>query len=170
MTRSFISAAVLATLTLISCGSDGDTTGAEPVQEAPAAVNSEPLVGTSETAAPDDRTGVSVADDSDDSAGEQRFPDVIDATATESSGSWTFNVTVSSPYDSPERYADGWRIVGPDGTEFGFRLLTHDHGAEQPFTRSLSDVSIPDDVGVVTIEARDQANGFGGETFELQLR
>ena len=102
-------------------------------------------------------------------ASDQEFPDIIDASAMLTNGAWTFRVTVSSPYDSPERYADGWRILGPDGTEYGFRLLTHDHASEQPFTRSLSDVQIPAGIDVVTIEGRDQLNGFGGGTFDLSM-
>jgi hypothetical protein len=104
-----------------------------------------------------------------DVAGDQRYPDVVDAAARQDGETWAFDVTISSPYDTPERYADGWRVLAPDGTELGFRLLTHDHAAEQPFTRSLDGVEIPDDVDVVTIEGRDQANGFGGETFELTI-
>ncbi len=104
-----------------------------------------------------------------DSEPEQRFPDVLDVEATVSSTGWTFAVTISSPYDSPGRYADGWRILGPDGTEYGFRLLTHDHASEQPFTRTLDGVEIPDGITTVTIEGRDQEFGFGGATFELTL-
>lgn len=109
-------------------------------------------------------TGSEASESSD-----QEFPDIINASAMLTNGAWTFQVTVSSPYDSPERYADGWRILGPDGSEYGFRLLTHDHASEQPFTRSLSDVQIPAGVDVVTIEGRDQLNGFGGNTFELSM-
>ena len=100
---------------------------------------------------------------------EQRFPDVVAAEATASTTGWQFAVTISSPYDSPERYADGWRILGPDGTEYGFRLLTHDHASEQPFTRTLDEVEIPSGVTTVTIEGRDQEFGFGGAAFELTL-
>ena len=95
---------------------------------------------------------------------EQRYPDVIDASVTSTDDGWRFDVTVSSPYDSPERYADAWRIVGPDGTVYGVRELTHDHASEQPFTRSLDGVSIPDGVASVTIEGRDQRYGWGGAT------
>ena len=102
-------------------------------------------------------------------AGEQLFPDVIDATAEQTNLGWTFNATVSSPYDSADRYADAWRIVGPDGTVYGTRELAHDHAAEQPFTRTIQAVEIPDNVEVVTIEGRDQENGWGGGTFELTL-
>lgn len=99
------------------------------------------------------------------------FPDILAAQATpDGDGTWRFDVTVSSTYDTPQRYADGWRVVGPDGTEYGFRLLTHDHASEQPFTRSQSGIAIPDDVTTVTIEGRDLANGFGGGVLEIVLR
>lgn len=101
---------------------------------------------------------------------EQRFPEVI-AVETERAGDGTvrFDVTISSPYDAPDRYADAWRVVGPDGTEYGVRELTHDHAEEQPFTRSLDGVVIPDGVAVVTVEARDSDNGWGGATVDAPL-
>ncbi len=98
------------------------------------------------------------------------FPSIIAAEATlEDAGTWRFDVTVSSPYDTPERYADAWRVVGPDGSEYGIRVLTHDHASEQPFTRSQGGIEIPGDVTIVTIEGRDLANGWGGATLDLQL-
>ncbi len=110
------------------------------------------------------------ADDPADSPGDARFPDVIEVVSELDDGLWTFSVTISSPYDSPERYADAWRVLGPDGTEYGFRLLTHDHANEQPFTRSQSGISIPDDVGTVTIQGRDLVNGWGGGTLDHDLQ
>lgn len=150
----------LATWVLAACGSDGavDSTAVE----IPAA-DSVPAETVTTTAT------VAVSSDAADAAVDEKFPDIVDASATLTNGAWTFNVTVSSPYDSPERYADGWRILGPDGTEYGFRLLTHDHASEQPFTRALSNVQIPDDVDTVTIEGRDQVSGFGGGTFHVTL-
>lgn len=98
------------------------------------------------------------------------FPDILAAQATpESNGAWRFDVTVSSPYDTPQRYADAWRVVGPDGTEYGIRVLTHDHASEQPFTRSQGGIEIPADVTTVTVEGRDQANGWGGGFLTVQL-
>ena len=84
------------------------------------------------------------------------------------SGSSTEYV-ISSPYDSPQRYADGWRVLGADGTEYGLRVLTHDHAAEQPFTRSLAGVEIPSDIDMVHVEARDLVNGWSGTTFDVPL-
>jgi hypothetical protein len=42
--------------------------------------------------------------------------------------------------------------------------LGHDHQSEQPFTRYLSGVTIPQGVHEVTIEGRDQISGWGGAT------
>ena len=101
---------------------------------------------------------------------EELFPDVVDAVATQANdGSWSFSVTLSSPYDSPDRYADSWRVLSADGTIFGERFLTHDHAGEQPFTRSQTGIEIPDDVTSVVIEGRDQVSGWGGTVLELDL-
>ncbi|MDH5520542.1 MAG: hypothetical protein OEZ14_08415, partial [Acidimicrobiia bacterium] len=102
---------------------------------------------------------------------EELYPDVVGVEAVhDGDGSWTFHVTLSSPYDSPERYADAWRIVGPDGTVLGERILTHDHAAEQPFTRSQSGIEIPADVTTVTVEGRDQVSGWGGATMDVTVQ
>jgi len=107
---------------------------------------------------------------SDRGPGDGVFPDVIAVTADQSDdGTWRFDVTLSSPYDTPDRYADAWRILGPDGTEYGVRELAHDHANEQPFTRSLSGVEIPDEVDSVVVEGRDQVNGWGGEVAHASL-
>lgn len=100
----------------------------------------------------------------------QQFPEVVSAEVhVEDAGTYGFEVTISSPYDSPERYADAWRILSPDGTQLGIRELLHHHADEQPFTRTLSGVEIPADVSVVTIQARDLVSGWGGTTVEVTL-
>jgi hypothetical protein len=101
--------------------------------------------------------------------GDEKFPDVVSATARRDGDTWTFNVTVSSPYDTPERYADGWRVLGPDGTVYGEHKLAHDHQNEQPFTRTQSGVMIPGDIGSVMIEGRDQVSGYGGRRAFVDL-
>lgn len=99
-----------------------------------------------------------------------QWPTVVAAEAThQADGSWRFDVTLSSPYDSPAQYADAWRIVGPDGTVYGVRELTHHHADEQPFTRSLGDVVVPDGITTVRIQARDSEDGWAIDTLELEL-
>lgn len=107
-------------------------------------------------------SGTSAPDTASVSA--QRFPDIVDVAVTGSAPTFSFAVTVSSPYDSPERYADAFRVRGEDGTVYGVTELTHDHATEQPFTRSLSGVTLPAEVTSVVVEGRDQANGWGGGT------
>lgn len=118
-----------------------------------------------ETAAPQPVTASTVPETTSDD-----FPDILAAQATPTGdGTWRFDVTVSSTYDTPERYADAWRVVGPDGTEYGIRVLAHDHAGEQPFTRSQTGIVIPPDVTTVTIEGRDLANGWGGGFLVVNL-
>lgn len=106
----------------------------------------------------------------DAAAVEELFPDVLAASATfDGDGTWTFSATLSSPYDSADRYADAWRVVGPDGTVYGIRELAHDHANEQPFTRTQTGIEIPDEITTVTVEGRDQVSGWGGATVEVEL-
>ncbi len=155
--------AVAVGLTAAACGSDDEP---DVAVEATTATTSTTTT-TSTTATPDPSTTEPVGSTDEES---ERFPDVLDAAAEQGAdGTWTFRATLSSPYDTPERYADAWRILGPDGTELGIRVLAHDHANEQPFTRSLSGVEIPDDVETVTIEGRDLANGWGGATVVVEL-
>jgi hypothetical protein len=97
-------------------------------------------------------------------------PDVLEAVLKAgSNGGWTLDVTLSSEYDSPERYADGWRVLNSDGNVLGEHTLGHDHANEQPVTRTQTDLEIPDGVDVVTVEGRDTDNGFGGATLDVKV-
>jgi len=100
----------------------------------------------------------------------QQYPNVL-AVKVKPSGTDTFNfdVTVSSPYDTAQRYADALRVMAKDGQVFGERKLLHDHADEQPFTRDLYVVKIPRSVKTVVVQARDQKHGYGGKTVEVIL-
>jgi hypothetical protein len=94
-----------------------------------------------------------------------RFPNVL-AVELRPAGERIYDVavTISSPYDTPARYADGWRVLDPAGVVLGTHTLLHDHAAEQPFTRTQRGLHIPAGIETVTVQGRDQANGFGGAT------
>ncbi len=101
---------------------------------------------------------------------DDRFPDVLEVKVrAKGAGSFDFDVTISSPYDTPQRYADAFRATGKDGRVFGERMLLHDHADEQPFTRDLYGVTIPPEVGTVIIQARDRKFGYGGRGAEVAL-
>ena len=99
-----------------------------------------------------------------------RFPDVLSATVRVAGNDrFDFDVTVSSPYDTPSRYADGFRVSTLAGQVLGERKLWHDHQHEQPFTRDLYGLRVPAGVQRVRIQARDQQHGYGGASIEVAL-
>ena len=100
----------------------------------------------------------------------QKYPDVI-AAKVRSSGpdTFDFDVTVSSPCDTSQRYADAFHVANKNGVVYGERKLWHDHADEQPFTRDLYSVKVPRGVRVVVIQARDQRLGYGGKSIEVPL-
>jgi hypothetical protein len=100
----------------------------------------------------------------------QKHPDVVAVTVRAAGpGRFDFDVTVSSPYDTPRRYADALRVTGKDAAVYGERKLLHDHADEQPFTRDLHGVVVPAGVRVVVVQARDSRFGYGGKTAEVVL-
>lgn len=86
-----------------------------------------------------------------------------------SSRLYQFDVTVSHPDEGWGHYVDKWDVVAPDGTIMGSRALYHPHENEQPFTRSLAGVKVPDNVTEVTLRAHDSVNGYGGKTVTVAL-
>lgn len=150
---------------VVSCGTE-DPTPTAPLQADGSALASQSV----EVEVASDKSQTITAWIEADEIDVDKYPVVIGAEVTQSGDSWTFSVTLSSPYDTPERYADAWRVLDADDNELGIRVLGHDHASEQPFTRSQSGIVIPDDVAVVFIEGRDQANGWSGQRFDMPIR
>lgn len=96
-------------------------------------------------------------------------PVIEQVTARQTGTSWTFSVTLSHPDTGWDHYADGWEVLSPDGTRLGFRELLHPHVNEQPFTRSLGNVTLPAGLKTVLIRARDNKEGWAEETYEFTL-
>jgi hypothetical protein len=101
------------------------------------------------------------------SAGEA---DVIDARVTPRGGGlFDFDVTIRSNDLGWDHYADAFEVLAPDGTLLGRRVLLHPHESEQPFTRDLHGVAIPDGVLEVTIRARHKPAGYDGATLTVAI-
>lgn len=96
-------------------------------------------------------------------------PEVTNVTARDTGNGWRFDVTIRHPDTGWDHYADGWEILAPDGTRLGFRELYHPHVDEQPFTRSLSGVNIPDGITEVTVKARCNVSGWADEGVSVAL-
>ena len=85
-------------------------------------------------------------------------------------GSCSFEVTLRHADEGWKHYADRWDVVAPSGEVIATRVLRHPHVEEQPFTRSLTGVSVPKSVTWVTIRAHDSAHGLGGKERRVELR
>ncbi|MBD3680098.1 MAG: hypothetical protein HUJ27_17060 [Rhodobacteraceae bacterium] len=97
-------------------------------------------------------------------------PPVIErVAATPGNDGWRFDVTLSHPDTGWEHYADAWRVLDMAGNELGLRVLAHPHVAEQPFTRALSGVLIPEGMSQVQIQARCLVDGWAEESVTVDL-
>ena len=95
--------------------------------------------------------------------------EIVNVAASESGGTWRFDVTLRHDDTGWDHYADGWEILAPDGTSLGMRVLAHPHETEQPFTRSLGGVVIPEGMIEVIIRARDNVDGWTEQTYRFDL-
>ncbi len=80
-----------------------------------------------------------------------------------------FSVTVKHDDAGWEHYADRWEVLTPDGDVIATRVLAHPHDDEQPFTRSLGGVKIPNGITEVRVRARDSKHGYGGREMTVSL-
>ena len=87
----------------------------------------------------------------------------------EGGGTWRFSATVAHPDTGWDHYADAWRVESPEGETLGVRELLHPHVDEQPFTRSLGGVVVPEGTETVRLRARDSLDGWAETAFDLAL-
>jgi hypothetical protein len=96
--------------------------------------------------------------------------DVVEVKADcDAQSSCDFHVTVRHADEGWEHYADRWQVLTLDGEVLGTRELAHPHENEQPFTRSLRGVRIPDGVDEVVVQAGDSVHGYGGKKMAIML-
>jgi len=84
-------------------------------------------------------------------------------------GTWSFFVAVRHDDEGWDHYADRWEVLGTGGEVLATRVLLHPHVGEQPFTRSLAGVRVPEDVPGVVIRAHDSVHGYGGKEVVVEL-
>ncbi|MCE8547763.1 hypothetical protein KBY25_18245 [Ruegeria pomeroyi] len=96
-------------------------------------------------------------------------PAIEKVTVHRSGDGWRFDVTLRHPDTGWDHYADGWRVLDMQGRELGMRTLFHPHETEQPFTRSLGGVVIPEGTTQVQIEARCNVDGWAPQRLVIDL-
>jgi hypothetical protein len=82
---------------------------------------------------------------------------------------WSVNVTLKHGDTGWDHYADRWRVVDDEGNLLGDRVLFHPHVEEQPFTRGLDSVQIPEGTTTVRIEAHDKVHGWSRNPLLVNL-
>ena len=97
-------------------------------------------------------------------------PQIVAAEAQKSGMGWKISVTLKHPDTGWDHYADGWEVRDMAGNVLGHRALAHPHGHNEPFTRSLSSVMIPDGTRKVIIRARCNRDGWGEQVYKLRLK
>lgn len=76
-------------------------------------------------------------------------------------GGYTINATVRHDDRGWDHYANRWVVLGEDGSQIGERILLHPHEDEQPFTRSLNGIQVPEGVAAFYVQAFDSVHGAG---------
>jgi hypothetical protein len=95
--------------------------------------------------------------------------DVIAVVASGAAGAYQLAVTIRSPDQGCQQYADWWEVVSEDGRLLYRRVLLHSHRDEQPFTRSGGPVPIAPDT-VVWVRAHMHPAGYGGQALHGSVR
>ena len=96
-------------------------------------------------------------------------PKVIDAVAHSTGMGWNFDVTLAHGDTGWDHYADDWEIVDAAGKVFGTRILHHPHVEEQPFTRSLRHVMLPDGTREVFVRVKCSEHRWKDSGFKISL-
>ena len=95
--------------------------------------------------------------------------EIVHAHFRHGGGDWSVDVTLRHADTGWEHYADAWRVVAVDGSVLGTRTLYHPHENEQPFTRSLGGVKIPQGTTTVFVEAHDKVHGWNAQRLKVDL-
>ncbi len=86
-----------------------------------------------------------------------------------SNGTYRFSVTLRHADNGWDHYADRWQVLSPKGDILATRVLMHPHDSEQPFTRGMSGVAIPDGIIWVNIRGHDMVHGDGPQMLKVTL-
>lgn len=96
-------------------------------------------------------------------------PRIVDVSVEKVGMVWSVHVTLQHPDTGWDHYADGWEVYDADGNLLGQHELMHPHVHEQPFTRSLNGLVLPDGTREIFVRARCSVEGWSGEMTRVEL-
>lgn len=97
-------------------------------------------------------------------------PQVLDVKVTKAGMVWNVSVTLRHDDTGWDHYADGWEVLDARGQRLGFRKLMHPHVEEQPFTRSLHGLVVPDGTREIFIRTRCSHHGWYSKLTRVELK
>jgi len=86
-------------------------------------------------------------------------PRIVEVKVRDSGMGWEISVTLEHPDTGWDHFAAGWEVLNEAGERLAYRKLHHPHVNEQPFTRSLHSVMVPDGTRKVYIVAHCSTGG-----------
>ncbi|WP_425091417.1 hypothetical protein [Tropicimonas sp. S265A] len=95
--------------------------------------------------------------------------EIVATDLTRTGETWRAEVTIRHADTGWDDYADGWRVEDASGSILGTRTLLHPHVEEQPFTRALGNIAIPDGLTQVQIRASTNTTGWADTTVTVPL-
>ena len=96
-------------------------------------------------------------------------PEIVDVSVRKSGMIWSVSVTIRHPDTGWDHYADGWEVLDSSGVRLGYRKLMHPHVDEQPFTRSLNGLVIPDGTREIFVKPSCSKHGWSGDAVRVEL-
>lgn len=95
--------------------------------------------------------------------------EVVAVRLVQAGAAWEAQVTLRHDDAGWDHYADEWRVVDGADSVLGRRVLYHPHVDEQPFTRALTGLRIPDETNIVYVEAHDNVHGWSPRRMKVDL-
>ncbi|MBZ8117610.1 hypothetical protein KUD11_03005 [Roseovarius sp. LXJ103] len=80
-------------------------------------------------------------------------PEITQVRAVKEGMGWRFFVTIAHTDTGWDHYASGWEVVDANGTVLGVREFAHPYMSDEPFTRSLGHIMLPDGTREVFVRA-----------------
>lgn len=96
-------------------------------------------------------------------------PEITQVRVEKDGMAWRFFVTILHADTGWDHYANGWEVLDADGNVLGHRRLHHPHVTEQPFTRSLGNVMVPDGMREVYVRASCSVDNWVGEPVAVSV-
>lgn len=96
-------------------------------------------------------------------------PEVLDVQVEKMGMLWSIHVTLQHGDTGWDHYADAWEVLDANGNVLATRTLHHPHVEEQPFTRSLHSLVLPDGTREIGVRAHCSVANWSSQVTKIKL-